>query len=72
MVTRVFWTPKTNTQRSALGRFGTDWQLVAGMDPGAAFPSTVRGRLCWFIHPVGLPFEARWVPIEQVHFKESL
>jgi hypothetical protein len=69
-MTRVFWTPKTNTQRSALARFGTDWQLVSAADPEII--RTVHGRLCWFIHPVGRPFEARWVPVEQVKLKEGV
>jgi hypothetical protein len=59
---RVFWTPKTNTQRSALARFGTDWQIHWATPR----PSSVRRQKCWFIHPVGNPAEARWVPVEQV------
>ena len=70
MTTRVWWTPKTNSQRSALARFGSDWQLNS--TPGADIPSFVRGRPCWFIHPVCWPFEARWVPIEQVQFKKEI
>jgi hypothetical protein len=62
--TRVFWTPKTNSQRTALGRFGTDWELAPGFEPFA-----VRGRLCRFIRPVGNQFEARWVPVEQIKEK---
>ena len=70
MTTRVWWTPKTNTQRSALGRFGTDWQLNSAM--AFEHPSVVWGRQCWFIHPVGKREESRWVPVGQVMFKESV
>ncbi len=61
-MTRVTWTPKTNSQRGALARFGTDWQ-VSPLTPAAM---SVHRQLCWFIHPVGHPDEARWVPVEQI------
>lgn len=65
MSLRVFWTPKTNTQRGALARFGTDWELHPGF-----VPSVVHGRLCQFIRPVNHLFEGRWVPVEQIKVKE--
>jgi len=62
--TRIFWTPKTNSQRAALARCGTDRELVPGYILGV-----VRGRTCRFIRPVNDQFEARWVPVEQIMIK---
>lgn len=65
-MTHIFWTPKTNTQRTALARFGSEWELSPGF-----IPTTVHNRLCRFIRPAGNQFEARWVPIEQIQIKEG-
>jgi hypothetical protein len=65
---RVWWTPRTNTQRTALARFGTDWQIHAALH----WATAVNGHKCWFIHPVGHPFEARWVPVEQIKLREEI
>ncbi len=68
-MTRVFWTPMTNTERTAIARFGTDWQFVGGIDTAPIV--TVRGRACQFIHPVGRAFDARWVPVEQIMAEDA-
>jgi hypothetical protein len=65
MTTRVTWTPKTNSQRTALRRF-PEWELTPGFRP-----LRVRGSVCHFICPVNNPLEARWVPVEQVRFEEN-
>jgi len=59
---RIIFVPKTNSQRGAVARFGTDWQLAEGFIFG--FP--VRGVPCAFIHPVGRLGEGRWVNIQQI------
>jgi hypothetical protein len=72
LITRlVWWTPRTNSQRGALARFGSDWQLHSAMIH-QTHPSVVWGRQCWFIHPVGNSEESRWVPVGQVKFKDEV
>jgi hypothetical protein len=66
-MTRVFWTPRTNTQRSALARFGTDWQINKDL----SWPRTVNGNKCLFVHPVGHPQESRWVRVEQIEVQTA-
>jgi hypothetical protein len=70
-MTRVTWTPKTNSQRSALARFGTDWEISSTLCWER--PSIVlRGELCWFIQPTGNRNEGRWVPVKQIKIKEGV
>jgi hypothetical protein len=59
---RVAFTPRTNSQRSAVARFGTTWELA----PFFIFGFPVRGVPCAFIQPPGLFREGRWVRVEQV------
>ena len=68
MTTRVFCTPNTNSQRSALARFGSDWELVPGFQPFR----TLHAGVCRFICPVGQPRQARWVSVEQIKLKEEI
>lgn len=66
---RIFWTPKTISQRSALARLGTDWELVPGY-----IPAEVRGVLCRFIRPTNDTLNndhARWVRVEQIKIREG-
>jgi hypothetical protein len=67
-MTRVIFRPVTNTQRSAVARFGTDWQLAHWSKLG--HPVTVRGVPSVFIHPVGQQWEARWVALALVELAE--
>ena len=69
-MTRVIFRPVTNTQRSAVARFGTDWQLAHWSKLG--HPVTVRGVPSVFIHPVGQQWEARWVAAALVELAEPL
>jgi hypothetical protein len=65
---RIFWSPKTLSQRAALARHGADWELVPGY-----IPYIVRGVLCRFIRPVVDVFDnahARWVRVQQVKIEE--
>jgi hypothetical protein len=65
-MTRVTWTPKTNSQRTALRRF-PEWELTPGFRP-----LRVRGSVCQFIRPVNHILEGRWVPVEQIQVKEDI
>lgn len=69
-MTRIIFRPVTNTQRSAVARFGTDWQLAHWSKLG--HPVTVRGVPSVFIHPVGQQWEARWVSAALVELAEPL
>jgi len=59
-MTIVTWTPRSNSQRSALARFET-WEIVPGN--GSA---TFGGEVCVMIRPVGAPGESRWVAARDV------
>ena len=63
-MTRVIFTPVKNSERSAIARFGDNWQIAcwSGLDR----PERVKGVKCVHVHPVGFPWEGRWVPPSQV------
>ena len=63
MTIRITWTPKTNSQRTAIAKFGTDWELAEFY-----IPLVVKGHLCRFIRPVGdrMNNDARWIRVEQI------
>jgi hypothetical protein len=62
MTTRVIWTPRTNTQRSAVARFaGVEWERTAGVSE-----QTFAGHTCVMVNPVGFRREGRWVNADEV------
>jgi hypothetical protein len=65
-MTLVTWTPRSNSQRSALARFET-WEMAPGN--GSA---TFGGEVCVMIRPVGFPGESRWVAVRDVKPVEAV